>query len=158
MEIIAIILLAIIATSEVTRLVLTHKKPSRKEHFRQKLEGTTKMMWDLEFKIYKTQEIREDVRKEYDNTKQRIEVLNTRLKSLPEDKTKWSDEDKRLEDQKALLTRDQERYEQQMKNLDIEIEGTKPTNDYPDGVNGIRQQLDSLRELTEMLRDWIIKQ
>lgn len=158
MEYIVIALLAIIATTEVTRLILTHKKPSRKEHFKQKLDGTTKMMWDLEFKIYKTREIREDVRKEYDNCKQRISVLDGRIYLLPKDKEKWSDEDKRIEDQKTLLERDAQRYEQQMKNLDIEVEGSKPTNDYPDGVTGIQQQIDSLRELTEMLRDWILKQ
>ena len=62
---IVIILLAVIALSEIGRLYLTHRKVNKKRYFRQKLEGVERLIYDLEFKAFKTREIREDIRKEY---------------------------------------------------------------------------------------------
>lgn len=146
-------LLSIIALSEVTRLVLTHKTTSKKAHFKQKLDGTQKMIWDLEFKAHKTREIREDIRKEYDFMLSRIATLETTIATWPKDKDEG--ERKRLEDQKVLAERDAERFKAQLKNLDVEIEGSKKCNEYPDGATGIVQQVDSLVELQGMLKNYI---
>ena len=62
-----------------------------------------------------------------------------------------------MEDTKVILERDIGRYEGQMKQLDLEVAGSNPTAEYPDGVQGINQQIDNLRELSEMLKDWIRK-
>lgn len=147
------ILLGIIAVSEITRLLMTHWPQSKKSHFKGKLDATTKMVYDLEFKKFKTQEIREDVRREYDAMKARIDTLDAQIKGWPKDRS--IDERKRLEDDKVRAERDVARFEQQMVGLDAEIDGIKPSKDYPDGVAGISHQIDSLRELQSMLKSWI---
>lgn len=142
-----VILLGIIACSEISRLILTHKKTSKKSHFKQKLEGTQKMIWDLEFKIFKTREIREDIRKEYESMQSRIQSYKQQIK----------DGVKGLDDQLILAERDAGRFLGQIKQLDLETEGSKPTSEYPEGVIGIGHQIASLRELQEMLKSWIKK-
>lgn len=149
------ILLGIIAISEITRLILTHKKTSKKEHFKSKLEGTQKMVWDLEFKKFKTAEIREDVRKEYDYMQSRIDTINKSIQDFPKNKDKA--ERARLEDDKVRAERDLGRLKGQIEHLDLDIKGSKPTNQYPDGVSGIEDQINSISELTKMLKNWIKK-
>lgn len=145
------LLLAIIALCEITRLVLTHKKSSKRKHFQQKLEGVQKMIWDLEFKSFKTREIREDIRKEYDTAKSRIDSFIKQIETWTGDEA----ERKGVEDKKVRCERDVIRFEAQMKQLDEEVNGAKPSAENHDGVNGIVQQIDSLRELVEMLKDHI---
>src|SRR3990167_2785446 len=147
-----IALLSIIAISEILRLVLTHKPLGKKSYFKQKRKGVLNLILDLEFKRFKTQEIREDIRREYDNKKSRLSVLEERIKVGPQ-KGEDIGEFKRLEDTKVILERDIGRYEGQMKQLDLEVAGSNPTAEYPDGVQGINQQIDNLRELSEMLKD-----
>lgn len=119
-------------------------------YFLKKLDGVKKMIADFEFKRFKTEEIREDVRNEYDALKARLQALETQEKQ-PLKKEELA----KLKDQKALTERDLKRYEDQMKGLDLEINGSKKTNEYPEGVNGIVHQLDALRELQEMLKEYI---
>ena len=146
-------LLAVIALSEIAHIYLTHRKVTKKMHFQQKLEGTKKMLYDLEFKRFKTQELREGIRVEYDSMKQRVAGYAEQIKNWPKDGKE--DELKRLEDQKVLAERDVKNLEGQIAGLDLEVNGSKPTNQYPEGVTGVNQQIDSMRELNEMLRDWI---
>ena len=115
-------------------------------HFEKKLRGVECMIEDLCFKRAKTLMIREDIRREYDNLKQKVDVIDTQLKQ---------NKNPTLEDQKVLITRDTERLEAQMKGLDLEVNGSKQTNEYPDGVQGISQQLDALRELSQMVKEYI---
>ena len=152
MEII-ILLLASIAMSDILRLLLTHWPISKKIHFKQKLAGVQKMVWDLEFKTFKTREIREDVRKEYDQSKSRLSILEEEIKNWPADKDPG--DKAKLEDKVVLLKRDVGRFEAQLKQLDLECNGSKPTNEYPDGIQGINHQIDSLQELKLMIQEWI---
>ena len=147
------ILLGIIALAEITRLVFTHWPVSQKGHFKLKLKGVEKMLWDLSFKMFKTREIREDVRREYDQQKARLSILEEQIKNWPKDKDEG--DRKKLEDQVVLIQRDISRFEQQLKQLDLECEGSKPTNEYPDGVQGISHQIDSLQELKVMIKEWL---
>ena len=153
--IIIIILLALIASCEIMRLVLTHRKTSKKAHFKQKLDGTEKMIWDLEFKVFKTREVREDVRQEYDYMIQRIGNLKNQFENFPA--TGDLAEKARITDQIILAERDRDRFLEQIKMIDLEIEGSKPTAELPDGASGIVNQIESLRELLTMLKDWIKK-
>jgi len=107
----------------------------------------------LGFKIFKTREIREDVRKEYDNSKNRLVIIEEEIKNWPQEKDQG--DKARLEDKVVLLKRDVERFEAQLKALDLEINGSKPTSEYPDGVQGINHQIDSLQELKIMVKEWI---
>ena len=65
------------------------------------------------------------------------------------------DEFKRLIDQKILLDRDIKRFEDQMRLVDIEINGEKASAENPQGAPGITDQIDSFIELKAMLKDWI---
>lgn len=144
-------LLTIIAIAEVLRLILTHKGVSKKGHFKQKLDAVTKMIYDLEFKVFKTKEIREDVRKEYDMMNSRVAALNIQIENF-----KGNEGDKkRIEDDKVRAERDLKRFEAQMIGLDKEIFGEKPNAENPDGATGINDQIDSLRELQSMIKSWI---
>jgi hypothetical protein len=146
-------LLGIIAVSEVSRLLMTHRATTKKMHFKQKLDGVKKMVWDMQFKKFKTSEIREDVRKEYDMMKARIDALDTQIKTWPKEKPEG--DRKRLEDDRVRADVDVKRFEQQIKELDVQIAGSKRTNEYPEGVQGITQDIEGLMELESMLRDWL---
>ena len=124
-------------------------------YFKSKLRGVEKLIADLEFKRFKTREIREEIRQEYDNLKSKLSVLEAQIKSQKEKPTLEVGEIARLYDQKVLLDRDIERLLAQMKGLDLEVEGSKVTQEYPDGVQGVNQQLDALRELVGMLKSYV---
>lgn len=124
-------------------------------HFSSKIRGVEKMIEDLIFKRAKTQSIREDVRVEFDNLKSKLSTLEGQIASQKEKPSMEAGDIARLDDQKNLLDRDIERLLGQMKGLDLEVVGSKPTSDYPDGVQGINQQLDALRELQIMLKSYI---
>jgi len=135
----------------------------QKKYFKEKLNGVQKMIWDLEFKRFKTQEIREQIRQEYDNLKAKLSVLETQIKQQAEKPTMEKGEIARLDDQKVLLERDIKRKAEGddglqiigMKQLDMQINGLAPSNEYPDGVQGINDQLEALRELNEIIKDYI---
>lgn len=150
---IIIALLAVIAVSEITRLVLTHLPRSKKGYFKRKFKAVGEMIWDLEFKIFKTREMREGLRKEYDYMNSRLETINVQIKNWPEDGDK--DERARLDDQLALATRDAERLLEQIKGLDAEVEGIKPSAENHAGIEGMANQVEALQELRAMLGSWI---
>lgn len=122
-------------------------------YFKEKLRGVEKLILDLEFKRFKTREIREELRVEYDNLKNRLSVLLAQIENEKTKPTMPKEEAARLDDQKVLMERDLERYLNQMKGLDLEVEGSKPTSDYPEGVQGITQQIESFRELKDMVQE-----
>lgn len=135
---------------------------SQKRYFKKKLKAIQCQIWDYEFKRFKTAELREDVRKEYDAAKSRLEVLKTQINAELQDgrafdsKThELTDEHKRLNDQRDLLEKDIKKMEGQIDSLDEEINGAKPSESNPQGVNGITQIIDSLRELREMVKDYL---
>jgi hypothetical protein len=99
--------------------------------------------------------IREDIRVEYDNSKAKLLTLEEKIKSQKENSTMEKGEIARLDDEKVLLERDRDRFLGQMKGLDIEIQGAKPSADLPEGHQGINQQLDALRELQQMLKEYM---
>lgn len=154
MEIFIVIgLLIIIACSELYRTYLGMRTNTKKDHFLHKLRGTRSLIWDLQFKVFKTREIREEIRHEYDMMKARIEAFDKKLAEYPADGDQT--EKARVEDQRTLALKDAERYLAQIQGLDVEVEGAKPSDAYPNGHDGIMQQIDSLRELEKMLQDWI---
>ena len=128
-------------------------------YFLKKLRGVQSMIEDLSFKRFKTQEIREEVRQTYDNQKAKLLSVETTIsheRSKPEGDIRLPEGDiKRLEDEVVRIKQDVGRYEAQLKGMDMDVNGSKPTNEYPDGHEGIVQHLDSLRELEGMLKDYI---
>jgi hypothetical protein len=104
----------------------------------------------LEFKRFKTREIREEIRVEYDGMKGRVATLDAQLAETLEKEPKET-----LQAQRDEAEDTANRYLAQMKGLDVEVGGSGPTDDYPDGVQGINQQLDALHELEQMINDYV---
>jgi len=146
------ILLGLIVIAELYRILILHKKTTKKSYFKNKIKGTETIIWDMEFKKFKTAEIREQIRKEYDYMKSRLHAFEAK-KETEEDK----DEKARVDDAITLATRDKDRLESQIKSLDVEIAGSPKTPEYPDGADGMVQNIESLEELKGMLKDWVKK-
>lgn len=136
-------------------------------YFYKMFKGTQNMIWNNEFKRFKLSVDREKVRQEYDSDAIKLSVIEAELKSFPEDKSKWTDEQKRLEDKKTLLVQaiDGVRngdgsiarpgHKDRMRDLDLEINGSKKTNEFPEGIQGISQDLDGLRELRLLVKKYL---
>ncbi len=60
-----------------------------------------------------------------------------------------------LDDEVVRLKRDIERHEVQLKQIDVQIDGSARTDESPDGFEGITQNLDGLRELHGMVKEYI---
>jgi len=144
------ILLIVITIVEVYRVFALNSGNSKKSHYKNKLKGTTKMRWDLEFKVNKTEQIREEVRKEYDYMKSRIDTIEQSAKNEKDEAQKAN-----ILDKKIVAEKDAERLLNQIKALDVEINGTTPNEQYRDGVTGIVDQIATFRELEGMLRKYI---
>lgn len=65
------------------------------------------------------------------------------------------DEFERLQDQKELLVNDSKRYAAQMRQMDADVNGSTATNEFPEGIEGINQVLEGLRELQGMIKLYI---
>lgn len=124
----------------------------KKKYFKDKLRGVDKLILDLEFKRFKTLDIREDKRIEYDNLKAKVSFLD---KEMADDDAKKSDdpskleagERARLDDEKVRLLASIERHIKAMEDLDHDIHGVPANDTYPEGIQGMAGQLDMLREL-----------
>lgn len=132
----------------------------KKKHFKKKLKGVDTLVADLEFKRFTTRVLREEKRVEYDDKKFKAAQLTEEMKrqdALPNDAKDKLDkgERNRLDDRKTLLERDIQRTEDTLKALDLDVNGSPQTNEYPDGVQGINQQLENLRDLKGMLTEYI---
>ena len=113
------------------------------------------MIWDLEFKRYKTFYVREQIRQEYDNLRSRLEILKTQIASEKDKPTMPEGDMKRLEDDEIRMNKDIERKLAQMNSLDIEVNGSKPTAELPEGHQGLNDTLEALRELTQVTKKYI---
>jgi hypothetical protein len=148
-----IVLLSIIAISDVLRLVGSYMKPGKKKFFQNEIYFLKKRIWNLEFQVNEKKQLREGVRKEYDYMSARIESITQAIANFPKDGDEG--DKKRIEDDKVRAETDLKGLETQMKVLDIEIYGSKPCVDYPDGVMGLTGEIESLREIELSLNDWV---
>ena len=129
----------------------------KKRYFKKKLQAVQNAIYDLEFKRFKTLEIREGIRKEYDNLRSRQEVLNVQIEkeSAPTGLRETAiDEFKRLEDQKVILEKDINTKKNQMEGLDAEVNGLAASAENP-ATPGINHQLDAYRELAGMIKEYV---
>ena len=115
------------------------------------------MIWDNQFKRYKTLEVREEIRGDYDRKKAEIKMLEERLAKETKLKKLNKDELARISDKKVKAEADLERLKAHMKEVDQGIYGCKPCAEHPDGFNGLEQLIESLHEIVDMLNDYIKK-
>jgi len=157
----------------------------KKKYFKHKLDGVQKMIWDNEFKREKSLMIKEEVRSEYDAVSSKLYMTTEKIREQLSDPDKICEvhnqetgkekvhKDKGvctceykegampvadiegLYDKKEILALDQVRYQKQIDGLDVEIHGSKKTDEYPDGADGIDQTIESLYELMGMIKEYI---
>ena len=77
----ATILLALIVIIEGIRLALLFKPTTKKTFFKSRLAGVNQRIFDLEFKKFKMEQIREGVRRTRDDLKMKLEALISDIKS-----------------------------------------------------------------------------
>lgn len=120
----------------------------KKKFFKAKIEEVTKTIWELEFKIAKSRQIREGVRQDRDRAVENKGHVVERLKN-EKDKEKI----KELEEQVKLNEENIKRYEAQMKMIDDQIQGSdqqNPSDEYPDGVPAVVGILEKIKSFTEL--------
>ena len=127
--------------------MFTNKK---KAHFVQKLVAVERTIWDLEFKIAKSRQVREGVRQDRERALQGIEAISAQLNG-----TVSTEEKEKMETEKANMVDMATRFEKQMQMIDTEINGQAPTEDMPQGVQGIMEQIAGFVSLKEMYTDYI---
>lgn len=116
---------------------------SKYRYFRRKVTDVTHSMWELEFKIAKSRQVREGIRQDRDRAVESVHQITEALKTAKkEDKEKY-------EADKVAHEENTKRYEAQMKMIDDEINGGTPTEGNPSGI-GIMERLKSYAELRNM--------
>lgn len=120
----------------------------KKKFFKHKVRAVTKQIWDFEFKVEKTLQIREGIRQDRDRLIDAKHKNDAALKATPKDE--------KLLKEAAEIADTIKRYESQMKMLDDQITGGAVSEENPAGI-GINEQISSLAELRKMYQDYILK-
>ena len=132
-------------------------KSKEYKYFKRKLQSVKYAILDQEFKRFKTLEIREEIRQNYDNIKAQIPVIQEKYEKAKEKNELPKGDIERIKDEQTKLEAERDRLELQIAGLDREVYGAKPTAEEPNGFDGIEQTLESLRELAEMVKDYMKK-
>ncbi len=141
------ILLAIIVLFLVFYAIKALTPVTKKSYFKAKLKTLTRQMWELEFKIDKTLQVREGIRQDRDKILDAQHKIEAALKANPTDEA--------LLKEKAMIDDNILRYERQMKMLDDEIHGVQATSVEEPGKEGINDTLATLAELKKMTEQYI---
>lgn len=148
MNILIVVLLLVISACEILRVYTAYRPQSKKRQFEEKIKQVQATIWDLQFKLHKTAEIREDVRKEYDQAQAQLHSLKERKDESKEAKAQTQ---KEIEFYEGAANR----FKAQLENLDIEMHGLTATPENPEGYTGIQQQIESYEELKAMLSNYV---
>lgn len=121
---------------------------SKYRYFYRKVRDVQNSIWEYEFKVAKSRQVREGVRMDRDRATEAANNIDMGLKTAPEEqKAKLEADLKAMQDN--IL-----RYEAQMKMIDDQINGGAATEANPAGI-GILEQIKSLTELRLMYLDYI---
>lgn len=126
-------------------------------YFRKLVQDADQRLAELEFKIYSARELREEARQDYDGGTQRLSMLREQIAAEDKNPKLSKDERARLDDQEVLLKKDIETAIEGLKSLDKEIEGSRKTNELPDGYHGMVQEVDAWKARKEMILDYMEK-
>lgn len=124
-------------------------------HFIKKIKAVEIGIVDLEFKQFKLGLEREEIREEFDGAKQRLESVQAQIKADKESPKLNVDELKRLDDDVVRLNIEIENKEKELREIDVEINGSPKTNDYPEGALGVVGQKELLREAIGQIKQYI---
>jgi hypothetical protein len=124
-------------------------------YFKKSIEVAERNIWGLEFRRFKALELREEIRVAYDTSKAKLKELEENIAKQKLTPTMEEGEIKRLDDRKVLLEKEIKGYEDQLKNIDIMIYGSKATAEMPQGFVGVNQELDLNRESIESIKKYL---
>lgn len=124
---------------------------NRYRFFYKKFKSVQYSIWDLEFKVSKSRQIREGVRQDRDRAIDASQRVAAAIEGI-KDATKR----KELEAEKTIVEDNAKRYESQMKMIDDEISGVPAKGDDP-GRQGILDTIKAYAELREMYKDYLTK-
>lgn len=118
--------------------------------FKAKVGAVTKSIWELEFKIEKSRQIREGTRGDRDRA---IEALTRNQAALKDEKLP---KEKKEEIEKAceVLADNAKRYEGQMAMIDNEINGIPASADSA-GQQGLLETVRALVELRSLYKEYL---
>lgn len=121
----------------------------RRQHFMRRLKQAQMAVWDLEFQKDRMEQLREEMRQQYDKVKERHAVNVAQLEAEKE-KGKAGDQKliEHLQNMTAKTEPDLKAMENQLGGLDEQIHG--------DGGQSLTDQLEALNAARDMLR-WYLK-
>lgn len=118
---------------------------TKKSFFKEKVRDVTKAIWELEFKIAKARQLREEIRADRGHALERVNVLDTMIEGSKDEAQK-----KEMTEQKETLIDNAKRYESQMAMIDKQINGDSESKE-PSHI----ETLKAMTELREMYKAYI---
>lgn len=113
--------------------------------FSKKIQNVQATIWEFDFKVLKSQQIREGVRQDRERAVEALQQIEAQLKGAPTPE---------LEKQKEGLLANIARYEKQMQMIDRQVQGYVGS-DTEEPVIGILEEIGSLSELREMYKHYL---
>ncbi len=120
----------------------------KKRFFKKKVNDVQASIWEFEFKVSKSRQVREGVRLDRDRAVEAIARVESAIEGAEKEKKEG------LEKEMAYLNDNVRRYEAQMKMIDDQINGI-PANGEDPGEQGILETIKGLVELKSMYQDYI---
>jgi hypothetical protein len=111
----------------------------KRKFFTKKVEDVQASIWEYEFKIAKSEQVKEGIRLDRERAVQQLDSFKDKKENKKEIEAE---------------TENIRRYEAQMKMIDEQIYGV-PANGEDPGRNGILDTIKSLTELRSMYKDYI---
>lgn len=113
--------------------------------FAKKIKNVQMTIWEFDFKVMKSQQIREGVRQDRERAVEALQQVEAQLKAAPTPE---------LEAQKKGFLDNIARYEKQMQMIDRQVQGFNGS-ETEEPVVGILEEIGSLSELREMYKQYL---
>lgn len=119
----------------------------KKRYFKKIQEDATNLLWEAEFAKFQVLSLREQIRRQYDQTQQALEAITAKLKGK---------KDKETEEQKVSIEKQASELKDQLDAIDTRLNGGPPTAMIPDGVPvGMTDDLQNKADRIESVRLFI---
>lgn len=118
--------------------------------FKNKIRNVQATIWETEFKISKSRQVREGVRQDRDRAMEALNQIDAQLKGTVIDAARREQGEK----DKVVLTENVKRFEAQMKMVDTQINGAVGS-ETQEAVIGLLEQVKSYVELMSMYKAYL---
>ena len=142
------ILLGILVLFATIYFVNALRPDSKKAYFKRRINATTKEIWENEYKVEKSLQVKEGIRQDRDR------IIDARYKA--EAALKATPDDKQLIEEIAGFNETIKRYEAQMVMIDKQVNGVAAEGNDP-GEQGLQDIISALAESRAMLKDYVAK-